>query len=77
MNLRYNYKTPETMKFFGSTKKLIEKAKNGENGPSLEVIEVVLVQCNLVDNQYQQKSEVLYTFTPSKSYACLLNVELS
>ena len=43
---------------------------------SLEV-EVVLVQCNLVDNQYQQKSEVLYNFTPSKSYAYLLNVEPS
>ena len=42
---------------------------------SLEVVEVVLVKCNLVDNQYQQKSEVLYTFTPNKSYAYLLNVD--
>ena len=42
--------------------------------PSLEVVEIVLVQCNLVDNQYQQKSEVLYTFTSNKSYAHLLNV---
>ena len=42
---------------------------------SFEVVEVVLVQCNLVDNQYQKKSEVLYTFMPSKSYAYLLNVE--
>ena len=41
------------------------------------MIEVVLVQCNLVDNQYQQKSEVLYTFTPNKYYAYLLNVEPS
>ena len=49
--------TPETMKLFGSTKKLIDKTKNGENVPSLEVAEVVLVQCNLVNNQYQQKSE--------------------
>ena len=40
-------------------------------------LEVVLVQCNLVDNQYQQNSEVLYTFTPNKSDACLLNVEPS
>ena len=69
--------TPETMKLFGSTKKLIDKTKNGEKVPSLEVVEVVLVQCNLVDNQYQQKSEVLYTFTPNKSYAYLLNVEPS
>ena len=42
--------TPETMKLFGSTKKLIDKTKNGEKVPSLEVVEVVLVQCNLVDN---------------------------
>ena len=41
-----------TVKLFGSTKKLIHKIKNGENIPSLEVVEVVLVQCNLVDNQY-------------------------
>ena len=66
--------TPETMKLFGSTKKLIDKTKNGENVPSLEVAEVVLVQCNLVNNQYQQKSEVLYIFTPNISYASLLNV---
>ena len=65
------------MKLFGSTKKLIDKTKNEENVPSLEVFEVVLVQCNLVDNQYQQNSEVLYTFTPNKSYAYLLNVEPS
>ena len=69
--------TPETMKFFGSTKKLIDKTKKGEKVPSLEVVEVVLVQCNLVDNQYQQKSEVLYTFTPNKSYIYLLNIEPS
>ena len=49
--------TPDTMKLFGSTKKLIKKTQNGQNVPSLEVVEVVLVQCNLVDNQYQQKSE--------------------
>ena len=45
-------KTPETMTFFGSTKNLIDKAKNGVNVRGLEVIKVVLVQCNLVDNQY-------------------------
>ena len=42
------------MKLFGSIKTLIEEAKNGENVWSLEVVEVVLVQCNLVDNQCQQ-----------------------
>ena len=60
------------MKLFGSTKKLIDKTKNGENIPSLEVAEVVLVQRNIEDNQYQQKSEILYTFTPNKSYSYLL-----
>ena len=49
---RQELQTPETMKLFGSTKKLIDKTKNGENIPSLEVAEVVLVQFNLVDNQY-------------------------
>ena len=70
---------PETMKLFGSTKKLTknEKTKNGEQVSSLEVSEVVLVQCNLVHNQYPQKSEVLYTFTPNKYYAYLLDVEAS
>ena len=69
--------TPETMKLIGRIKKLIGKTKNGQNVPSLEVVEVVLVQCNLVDNQYQQKSEVLYTFMPNKYYTYLSNVELS
>ena len=45
--------TPETMKLFGSAAKLINKTKNGKNVPSLEVVGVVLVQCNLVDNRYQ------------------------
>ena len=55
------------MKIFGSTKNLISKTRNDKNMPSLKVVEVVLVQCNLVDNQYQQKSEVLYIFKPNKS----------
>ena len=37
------------MKLFGSTKKLIDKTKNGEKVPSVEVIEVILVKCNLAD----------------------------
>ena len=69
---------PETMKLFGSTKKLLGKTKNKENVLSLEVVEVVLVQWNLVDNHYRQKFEVLHTFTPMlRSYAYLLNVEPS
>ena len=61
------------MKLFDSTKKLIDKIKNGENVLSLEVVEVVLVQYNVVDNQYQQKSELLFTFMSSESYTYLLN----
>ena len=44
------------MRLFGSSKKLIGKTKNGEKVPSPKVVEVFLVQCNLVDSQYQQKS---------------------
>ena len=66
--------TPETMKFFGRTKKLTGKTKNGENVPSLEVVEVVLVQYNFVYNQYQQKSVMFYFFMPNKSYGCLLSI---
>ena len=56
---------------------MIDKIKNGENTPRFAVAEVVLVQCNLVDNQYPQKPEVLYTFASYKFYAYLLNVEPS
>ena len=57
---------PKKMKLFGSTNKIVDKKKNGEKVLSLEVVDVVLVQCNLVDNQYQGKSEVLYTSTINK-----------
>ena len=67
--------TPKTMKLFGSTKKLIDKTKTGQNILSLEVGELVSVQSNLVDNQYQKKSEVQYTFMPNKSYAYLLMLD--
>ena len=66
-----------TMKLFDSTRKLMDKIRNGENKLNLEVVELVLVQFNLVNNQYQQKSEALYTLTPNKSYFYLLNVEPS
>ena len=65
------------MKLLGITKKSIDKTKNGENVPSLEVVEIVLVQYNLVDNQYKQKSNILYIFATNESYAYLLNVKPS
>ena len=54
--------TPETMKLLGSTESKITKDKNGENVPHLEITELVLVHCNLVNNDYQQDSRILYTF---------------
>ena len=54
-------------------KKLINKTKNREKVPSIGVVEVVLFLCNLVDNQNKQKSKVLHSFTPNKSYACRIS----
>ena len=66
--------TPETMKLLGSTKNKITKDKNGENVPHLEITEVVLVHCNIVNNDYQQDSRVLYTFVPNKPFGSLLKI---
>ena len=60
---------PEAMKLFACTKKLTDKTKKGVKVPSLAVVEVISVQCNLVNNQYQQNFEQIYTFPPNKSYA--------
>ena len=51
--------TPETIKLLGSTKSKIIKDKNGEDIPYLEIAEVVLIHCNVVDNSYLQNSRVL------------------
>ena len=59
------------MKLLGSTENKITKDKNGENVPRLEITEVVLVHCNIVNNDYQQDSRVLYTFVPNKSFGLL------
>ena len=61
--------TSETMKLFRNRKKLAGKTKHEQKVPRIELVEVVLVHCNLVDNQYQQNSEVLNTSVPNKSYA--------
>ena len=66
--------TPETMKLLGSTESKITKNKNGENVPHLEVAELVLVHCNLVNNDYQQDSRILFTFVPNKSFGSLLEI---
>ena len=66
--------TPETMKLLGSTENKIIKDKNGENVPHFEIAEVVLVHCNIVNNDYQQDSRVLYTFVPNKPFGSLLEI---
>ena len=63
------------MKLLGSTKNKITNDKNGENLPHLEITEVVLVHCNIVNNYYQQDSRVLHTFVPNKLFGS--SVEIS
>ena len=62
------------MKLLGSTERKITKDKNGENVPHLEITEVVLVHCNLVNNDYQQDSRVLCTYVPNKPFGSLLEI---
>ena len=66
--------TPETMKLLGSAENKITKDKNGENIPHLEIVELVLVHCNLVNNDYQQDSRILYAFVPNKTFGSLLEI---
>ena len=56
------------MKLLGSTKSKISKDKNGENVPHLQITEVILVHFNMINNDYQQDSRVLYTFVPIKPF---------
>ena len=60
-----DFLTPETMKLLGSTKSKITKNENGETVPHLELTELVLVHCNIVNNDYEHDSRVLYTFIPN------------
>ena len=66
--------TPETMKLIGSTENKTTKDNSGENEPHLEITEVVLVHCDIVNNDYQQDSRVLYTFVPNKPFGSLLEI---
>ena len=61
------------MKLFGSTKIKLTKNKIGENLPHLKIDEVVLVHCNIFNNDYQQYSRVLHIFVPNKSFDLLLD----
>ena len=62
------------MNLFGSTKNKITKDKNSENAPHLEIAEVVLVHCNIVNNDHQHDLRVLYTVIPNKSFDQLLDI---
>ena len=64
----------DTIKLIGSIENKIAKDKNGENPPHLEMTEVVLVHCNIVNNDYQRDSRVLHTFVPNKSFSSLLKI---
>ena len=62
------------MKLLGSTKSKIRKDKNGKNMPYLGIKEVVLTQCNVVNNSYQQNSRILCKFVSNKSFGPLLDI---
>ena len=62
------------MKLLGSTESKITKDKNDENVPHLEIVGLLLVHCNLVNNDYQQDSRILYTFVPNKPVGSLLEI---
>ena len=70
----YVIKKHETITDTGSSKKVNDKNKDGEIVPRLEVVEVVLVQCNLVNSNYQQASKVLFTFAPNKQFGQLITI---
>ena len=63
--------TPETMKLLGSTKQDVDSDKSSENVSKLESVEVVLVDCNLVKNDYQHTTKVLFSF---KQFGQLINI---
>ena len=64
----------ETMRLLGSTKKDVDKDKDGEIVSKLESVGAVLVYCNLVKNDYQHTSEVLFSFVPNKQFGQLINI---
>ena len=66
--------TSKTMRLLGSTRKDVDKDKNSENVPKLECVEVLLVHCNIVKNDYQNSSKVLFSFVPNKQFGQLINI---
>ena len=68
------YLTPETIKLLGSTEYKIIIYRNGENLPHLEITVLLLVHCNIVNNDHQQDSRALYTFVLNP-FGCLLKIQ--
>ena len=64
----------ETMKLLASIQKDADQDKDGEDVPKLESVDVILVHCNFVNNNYQQASKVLFTFVPNEQFRQLLNI---
>ena len=56
---------------------IIDKNKNNTNLPQFEIVTTVLVHCNIVQNNYQQASKVLYTFVPDKRFGQLISIHPS
>ena len=65
------------MRLLGSTKKDVDADKNSENVPKLESVEVVLVHCNLVKNDYQHSSKVLFSFVLNKNFGQPINISIN
>ena len=61
------------MKVLGNTENKIHKNKDGEKVPHLEITEETLVRFNVVSNDYQLDSRILFTFVPNKSLNQLLD----
>ena len=64
------------MRLLGNTKKDVDADKDSENVPTLESVEVVLVHFNLVKNDYQHTSKVLFSFVSNKQFGQLINISL-
>ena len=76
INTRYKLEllSQETIELLGSTKKDDDQDKDGEDVAKLESVEVVLAHCNLVNNNYQQASKILFTFVSNKQFGQLINI---
>ena len=64
----------ETMELLRSTEKKIDKDKNSEHVPKLEIVKVVFMHCNVFDNDYKKASKLLFTFVPNKQIEQLINI---